>query len=289
MLFTLTIRIEPSAPFGVPQPGTTVVPAAPGTINGPPVHGDTGTVVGHGTLSTYRREDAAITLNLKSNRGVIRLRDNFAFIDVEATDSGTAFRAAASLADRFLQHFTISDGQLFTFSSLILESEDRRLHPIPRLIELGTFTAYNLDTLKAHLEEAATYLEIEDKKLILAIDYLQQALALFLNSRAIADPLYRQHSMLISSAFLNMWKAISTIVGDPSIDSDYQSRYKALGLDHDFFQTKIEKVRNLRNQYDVAHYSLDISDIDAVEHAFGEATNVALETIRRYRSTITAA
>lgn len=289
MKYTLTIRIDPPGPFGVPQDSVTVFPAAPGTITGPTIHTDTGTLVGYGTLSRYRSEDEAIRLQLKTRRGNIRISDNFAFIEVEAPTPEAARAVCVALADRFLQHLALNTGQLFTFKPLIFEGEDRSLHPLPRSVDLGGFTSYDLHTLADHLRNAAEQTAIDDRKLVLATDYFQQALLLFTSRRSIADPMLRQHSMLISAAFLNLWKAISTVVGDPSVDSDYQSRYKAIGLDHDFFKNKIEKVRELRNNLDVAHYSLKDEDVAAVERSFEEATQVALDVIRAYRSSLIAA
>lgn len=86
--------------------------------------------------------------------------------------------------------------------------------------------------------------------------------------------------MVVSAAFLNLWKAITTIVGDPSSDPDHQSRYKKFGLSFEFYREKIRRVQELRDDNDVAHHSLDLSRLDTIEREFGEATNVALEVIR---------
>ena len=155
-------------------------------------------------------------------------------------------------------------------------------------MDLGSVTSYNLLALESALEQAASSVAFEDLRLTLAIDYYQQALLLFGSRRLISDPLFRQHSMLISAAFLNLWKAISSIVGDPSIDNDYQSRYRNLGFDYEFFQEHIEKVRELRNDFDIAHYSLEIEDLKAVEEQFGEASQIAQEVLKRYRESLSA-
>jgi hypothetical protein len=89
--------------------------------------------------------------------------------------------------------------------------------------------------------------------------------------------------LLIASVFLNLWKAISVIVGDPNEDSDYQRRYKKLNLDYGFFKTKIEKIRYLRNTCDVAHYSLTEESLKEIEVNFGEADSTVTEVLRRYR------
>lgn len=138
---------------------------------------------------------------------------------------------------------------------------------LARRLDLCTFTTYDLNALRR-----------------LPLITIKQAHLLFSRRGFLTNPFFRQHSMLISTAFLNLWKAISTIVGDPSVDRDYQSRYKRLGFDYEFFTQKIEKVRDLRNHYDVAHYSLDPAHLETVEKSFGEAAQIANEVIRRYRT-----
>lgn len=91
---------------------------------------------------------------------------------------------------------------------------------------------------------------------------------------------------LISAVFLNLWKAVSTIVGDPSHDRDYQKRYKKFGFDYQFFTSKIQLLNKLRNSYDVAHYSLDENLLKEVDANVGEAQNIAAEVLRKYREHI---
>ena len=65
----------------------------------------------------------------------------------------------------------------------------------------------------------------------------------------------RAHSYLAADIFSNYHRAASVIVGDPSKDKDYQSRYKKMGLSDEDWKN-VERVRKLRNDYGVAHYDL---------------------------------
>lgn len=95
------------------------------------------------------------------------------------------------------------------------------------------------------------------------------------------------YKSLIASVFLNIWKAVSAVVGDPSQDADYQRRYRELSLTDDFFQTRIESMRKLRNDYDVAHYTLDAGRLAQIEQEFGQSQVTTREVIGRYRERLT--
>lgn len=289
MKFELTISIQPSAPFGVPQEGTIVVPGKPGNIIGPTLHFASGETVGYGTLPQYRMDDQAINLMFSIGKCNIQLHDNYGFVKVEADSPNEAYELATKTLDRLLRHLSLSNGILFSFQPLIFESEDSKLYPVPKYLQLTRLTMYNLESLTSQIQEAARLSALEDEKLLKAIEYFEQALLLFQHRDKIADVLSRHHALLIAAAFLNLWKAVSVIVGDPNVDSDYQSRYRTLGFDYDFFQNKIEKVRELRNNYDVAHYSLDPQDIKQVEENFGAAQKIAMDVLQQYRSRLTPA
>ena len=286
MQFKLTFAIQPSGPFGVPQEATTVVPGRAGTINGPTLESASGAIVGYGTLSEYRAPEKAIHLALPMGDSSIEIHDNFGSIGVQANSPGDAYKAATKTLDKLLQHLTLSNGNLFSYQPLTFESEDGRLYPVPRYLQLMRVVAYNLEQLASEIQKAARLSSFEDEKLTKAMEYYEQALLLFQNRSQLADVLSRHHALLIAAAFLNLWKAVSVIVGDPNVDKDYQSRYRTLGFDYEYFRQKIEKVRELRNDYDVAHYSLDSGDIERVEANFGEATQITRDVLQRYRAQI---
>src|SRR5260370_35959132 len=118
---------------------------------------------------------------------------------------------------------------------------------------LGRCVIFNLDQLKTAIKQAEASYHVSDERLDRALEYYEHAT--FLDSRRqefapVNSPHFR---LLIAAVFLNVWKGVSAVIGDPSQDSDYQRRYRALGLDDDFFQTRIELIRQPRNDCDVAH------------------------------------
>jgi hypothetical protein len=55
--------------------------------------------------------------------------------------------------------------------------------------------------------------------------------------------------------FLQYWKALTAIVGDPSGDRDHQSRPTKLGLGRQFFRQVVRPLTEIRDNFDVAHIS----------------------------------
>jgi hypothetical protein len=141
----------------------------------------------------------------------------------------------------------------------------------------------NLDEVAEALRSAATFTTATDERLDRALHHFDRALFLFARRRTLASPLSRHHRTLISAIFLNLWKAVTTIVGDPSRDADYQRRYRRFGMDHDFWQNRIERLRTLRNDYDVAHYALTEASGAEIQAAYGADVTTAADDFRRYR------
>ena len=124
---------------------------------------------------------------------------------------------------------------------------------------------------------------LEDPVLDRALQYYEHAMFLFDRRNQIADLFSSHFRYMISEIFLNMWKAATAFIGDPSVDNDYRSRYRRLGIDREFFETKIEVVRNIRNDYDVAHYRIDEERLAEIERNYGLVKEVAERIIRDYR------
>lgn len=284
MKYTLTVEVAPAAPFGVPEDGMTVLPPGTGEYFGASYHTDTLTRVGYGALSRYRQEDEAIRLEAALGNVEARVHDNFVFLDVDAPSHRHALQLILARLESWLQHLSLNQGRLYTYTALILESEDRHTYPLPKFQIIANVTHYHLNSLAEDLKAAAAAHDVGDKRLRRALQYLEDAYLMFEKRSALAPVTSPQHTRLIAAAFLSLWKAAASIVGDPSVDRDYQRRYRELGYDQQFFETQLEPLREMRNVWDVAHYSLDTTAIDAVEKQFGDAQRIVTDVLKRYRS-----
>lgn len=283
MKFTITFEIQSSGAFGVPEGAKTVLPACAGKLIGAPFHTATMTKVGYGALSQYRNEKDAI--NIKLNLGKIKanLKDNFIIMELEANTQGEAYNCAILTLDQFLQHLSLSTKRLFSYKPLLIEGEKDKIYPVPKYITISSVTMYNLKHLSYEIENTAKLFQLSDPLLDKSLQYYEHAHFLFENRMKWANFDSRHFKYFIAAAFLNLWKAITTVIGDPSVDSDYQSRYKLLGLDYKFFKLKIEDLRKLRNEYDVAHYNISFKSIDKIEKNFGKAKDITENILLAYR------
>ena len=286
MKFEITFEISPAGVFGVPEEGGTVLPARAGTYTGVSIHTATLTIVGYGSLSEYRQENEAIALPLHLGNVEGRVQDNFIFLHVDANTSTEAYDMVVQALEKFLQHLSVNQRRPFTYKPLIIESEDGKLYPVPKVLSLGRVTHYHLEQLSKDIQEAETACFVQDVVLDRALQYYEHAILLYERRGQIADVLSRHYQYLISAVFLTLWKAVSTIVGDPSHDRDYQKRYKKFGFDYQFFTSKIQHLNKLRNSYDVAHYSLNENLLKEVDVNVGEAQSIAAEVLRLYREYI---
>jgi hypothetical protein len=217
------------------------------------------------------------------------LEDNFLWVDCETSSHQEALLLARPAADALVQHLGVLAGQYISARPLVITCENQDDRPVPPRFTLGSVTGYDLGQLKAQIEDAAEQSALGDPQLERAVEYAQHAKWLFEQRVTLQDPEDRNSRLLISSIFLNLWKSASTIVGDPSSDRDYRTRYQTLGFDEGYFENQIERVRRLRNSHDVAHYSLDPMDLDEVERSYGDAVRIVSEIIqarvRQVRST----
>ncbi len=286
MKFQFTFAISPSGVFGVPEEGRTVLPAGTEYI-GDAIDTVTWTRAGYGSLPEYRRADEAIALPLSLGNVQGQIQDNFMSLQVEVNSYTEAYSTVTQTLEKLLQHLSVSQSRQFTYQPLTIISEDGKVYPIPTSFTIASVTHYHLEQLKRDIQEAETFCTLQDTRLERALQYFDHALFLYELRTQVVDVFSRHYQKLIAAVFLNLWKAVSTIVGDPNTDKkDYQRRYKKFGFDYAFFTSKIELLRNMRNNYDVAHYSLDDNLLSAVEANFGAAQNITVEVLRRYREYI---
>ena len=234
----MTFLVEPPAVFGLPEDGRTVVPAG-GEHSAAVLATGTDQFVAHGSLSVYRAVSEAIQVDLAYGGVLISIRDNFLTVSVEAEDRDGAWQTATGLVESFMQHLSLALGRRMTARGVVIELPDGRNIRAPWTISLASVTTYNLEQLRAALDDAATFGSLSDNRLARALDYYELGLMLYEERAKLASPMSRQHHELIASVFLNLWKAATAVVGDPSADRDHQSRYRGLGLDFEFFTEKI--------------------------------------------------
>jgi hypothetical protein len=231
--------------------------------------------VAWGSVSVYRQPDAKLNEALDLGEVKGRIVDNYAFLTVEADDADEAKAKLVTLVDRMLQHLALKYNVPLTYNGVIMQDEAGNQYPIRSAsMRVADFRGYDLDELRNEVQQIQAYVALNDERLDRALTYFEHAVWLFEQRSQQGDVRSRHAAQVASSIFLNLWKAITTIVGDPA-ERDYQSRYKKLGLDYRFFKERIDKVTRMRNDLDVAHHHLDPAILTQLEDSIGEAPRVS--------------
>jgi hypothetical protein len=238
---------------------------------------------GHGKLPKYREESERINLPIDLGKVKGHIIDNFTFLDVEANNHQEAFCLTWDALSVFLQHLSVNDGTLFTAAPIIIETDDGRVYPIPTKGRMGSYKVYNLEKLAENIVAVQRFSQLSDARLRKALNYFEYALWLYERAVTIENVTSRHYPYLISMVFLNLWKSITTIVGDPTKSKDgYQKRYRKIGLKQQD-KINIDALKKLRDDHDVAHYALTEESLKDVQNKFGVAMKTAAEVIRTYR------
>jgi hypothetical protein len=288
MKFTLTFEISPPGLFGLPEKETTVIPSAPGGWHGdvfhtPSMRAGRFVKAGHGTLSKYREDSERISAPISLGNIKGHITDNFVFLEVQANNHCDALRFAWEDLTVFLQHLSVNAETLFKAAPLIIETDDGCVYPIPTQMRMGLFKVYNLEKLKENISTAQQFSRLNDARLRKALNYYEHALWLYEHATKLENITSRHYPYLISMVFLNLWKCITAIVGDPARKKDrYLKRYSEIGLKQQD-KANIDQLKKLRNDCDVAHYALTQESFKEVQKKFGTGLKTAAEVIRVYR------
>lgn len=284
MQFTLLMKVGPASLFGLPQDGMTVLSGkVGGRFHGPSLDSKSGHFVSYGRLSEYRQDQEMVSFSGNIGGFPLTVRDNFFRLVVDASDRASALRQGVARFELFLRLLSVEYGNAFSYEVLQIESDDGDLevNPGPKLVELARVTMFNTDQLSRNIETAAASSHLEDPRLSKALLYREHAAFLF-ESRLRVGFFTPHFAFLLTSAFLNIWKAITVVLGDPSIDGDHQSRFQTFGLPKGYWDERVKPLKKIRDNVDVAHHSLENDAIQVVEGAFGTAGQVCKEVIKAY-------
>jgi hypothetical protein len=249
-----------------------------------------GKLVSHGTLSLYRQPDEAVSAELTVSRFTVSLRDNFLDISTNGTDPQSTADDVLAYTDTLVQALSSMYGERFLASLLVAEDETGaplNVRVVPRKLRLFAATVYNTPELSARFAKAVTWAAAADDVARKALFYFEHAC--LLNEFSQTLPLSGPHAAFSrASAFLQLFKALTSIIGDPSSDRDYQSRCRSLGLSRDFWQSRAKPLYDVRNEDDVAHYTHELPEPGAFMAQYSHAVAVFREAFEAHMTTLLA-
>lgn len=285
-MIDIVFQLSPPSVFGLPGDDRTVLPGGEGGVRelrGPAVEPITFREVGHGTMSQYRPDGRPVTFTGQWSGAALQMRDNFLFVRVDTEDADTALSLANEIADR-LALWLSSHLSAVVYPTVVVAKNVQTAEIIPaRKVRRALLRAvwYHVPTIEAGIAEC--FSAPAEPRLLAGLRYYR--LGLFLQEQSQEYDVDDFQGQLLAEAILNFWKAASSIVGDPSVDGDYQRRYRSFGLSARFFADEIEWLRQIRNDGGVAHYALQrASGTDLIEWST-RARRVANEVIVAARKT----
>jgi len=283
--YELLAELLPPSSFGLSEEGVSVhrggtLPTVPPYIVGEGISEE------GGTPQEFRSDEEAIDERLHFRGSEAHIRDNSVRIHFEAEEPDI-WQTGQELLDKVLQHLSVSRGGVrFSYRVLGIEGEDGKTRTLESITWRVTW--FYLDQLRDAIRNLGPYVDLSDARLDAALDYYEHAL--WLRERTPAPEEIRlevRHARrMVSSVFLNLWKAVTVIVGDPR-ERDAQSRYRQLALARDFAK-RYRDLTVLRNDADAAHHALNPERVVALAEAQDQAQDTAREVISAYRTFLLA-
>ncbi|MGG4392676.1 hypothetical protein ABEU97_31645 [Priestia megaterium] len=275
--FNFVVQLSPEGFFGLPENGKIIYPAGTEDLYSPYFDTTTGNFIGHGTLSKYREEPTIIEFT--NDEVEIVCQDNHLFIKIIDENPGKAQKRVDEICTRILQMFSINSTIHLEYKILQCTSGDQRC-PIEKRISFGQFTVYNLENLKEDLYAAMTLGHLIDERLHKAQAYFSHALILEkLRIDMINEEEYH-NKLLASEMLLNFNKSVTTIVGERH-EKDYEERYKQFKISTDLWGD-VQKLRQLRNDKDIAHYSPSWDKLEIALENLSFAKETAQKVLIKY-------
>jgi hypothetical protein len=286
--FHLLFKISPSGFFGLPDGSRVVLPVRENReIVGPVLDTRTGHLVAHGTMSEFRPSDGCASASISVNGIKSSLRDNFLKLDLEALSAQDAVQAGVSYAKSVMQALSVMHRERFSAEFMSIEDSLGNVQRpgAPLNSNLLNITNYHIGELNQRFVEVVQWAGIIDARAKKALFYFEHAC--LLNEFSQSLPFSGPHAAFSRSlAFLQVFKALTSIIGDPSSDKDYQSRCKRLGLGKDFWPKKAQPLYLVRSQKDVAHYSESLPEMGAFLELYGQACIVFGEAFSAHMTSI---
>jgi hypothetical protein len=243
----------------------------------------TGEIASHGSLPIFREDEAALRGAIGESSPRLILNDNFLTLEIEADDLMTAYERGIIFAEQVCQSLTVQGGYRYSATFQFIEDEHGSPKQIrgPKVLPMGSIATFNLEQLRARFAKARTWAMHANPRVQKALLYAEHACTL--SEFAQSQGLLSTHAAFSRAlAFLQLWKALTLIVGDPATDRDHQRRFREIGLPDDFLERRVRPLYRVRNEEDVAHYSETKPSPGAFSGDFGKAMTVLSEALDAY-------
>jgi hypothetical protein len=289
--FRVHCRIDPPAFFGLPDPTTTPIPYQHHTKMRFHVDTETGMswVTVDGLATTTRPDGEGLRFATTMDGVPLEWSDNVAIGTINVADPREAILRTYRAIRLLLQVFLVKREQAHTGLTIYPFAYEvgGQVHRREDEDDFGgKFFIYDIPHTRAAFVDAAEAVRgsVVDETFSRALDYFalgDELLAMREDSEIPAETME-----LLSLRFLQYWKALTTIIGDQT-DPRFQSKYKNIGLPREFFRQTVRRLKELRDNHDVAHVprrpdgvKLAVADVEACRSAARTAIEHYLRHLR---------
>jgi hypothetical protein len=281
--FQAVIRVGPPHLFGLPSSAVQALPAntAP-VIKWEPDLSRVWAETPDGS-DPYRKYEERFTFKMTIGGVEVDAEDDLFRVTLEASDEEEAGSRAAQLV---LQLFHLRATVFLPGVHRITATVVAVGQYDGNLVRVTTPTVgvylYDLRQLGATLSEAADMLRnaVGDTRLAQAVRYF--GLGDDLSELLTRSTAFDYGASLAPIRFLQYWKSLATIVGDPSTDKDHQSRHAGLSLGRQYFRREINPLHAIRNQFGVAHIADPNAPRIVTDANVRKCRKIAAEVIHAY-------
>lgn len=278
----VNVRLHPQYLFGLPDDKKFIGPAGK-PISGP-VSPDGSPYLDPMVSSVIRTENERVTAMLKIGDMQVEVADNKLRFTIEAESPDGAARKLELQLNRLtgLLSLRLGAGRRITWEIIDATFDEMKVY-MPSLVLRIDAYFYGLREIEKILGDISAVLTNlpQDERLDQSMRYFKVAEELSALIQETDRPL-SEAVILAPGCFLQYWKAIATITGDPSRDKDYQSRHRVYGLPSNYYLTAIQPLNDIRNNFDVAHVTSPDMPLIATKENVQNARRVAVEVIEAY-------
>lgn len=292
MTYRAVLLIAPAYIFGLPTKDTIVIPAdpsgKPSTVTFPSIDNTTLEKASWGTLSKYREDKDAVQVASTVRQCQASLVDNYLTLEFSVDDplTNSPWDLARNTAIAICGPLTLLADSPIDFQIVSLQQLEGAQKHLRSAQIGGIVSAYNLNELSSKVKVSMSIANRQDPTLEKGLIYYRHGA--MLREREIARawdggfPGSTQSMLFEAESFLNYWKAATAIIGDRTKGDDNAERGRRLGLGPDYYRTTVQPLTNIRNDYDVAHYNVQLDRAKQTSASLGKMVEVAKTVLLAY-------
>jgi hypothetical protein len=244
----------------------------------------------HGTLSQFRSVEQILEVKIALESLQLHFIEDSLFVTGPQTSTPESINRAHTQIENVMRLLSVLHGE--RFDAEVLSVLDGKGVPLPTLPARSgprfQATFYSLSTLSDRIQKCVAWSETMDERAGRAILYFEHACLLKEHADTMPSTSWNA-AFSRSMAFLQLFKALTALIGDPQVDRDYQVRCQRIGLPKNYWRERVKPLYLIRSDRDVAHHShMPHQTAEFLDH-FSKALQVLQEVLESHMGSTAAA